>query len=125
MKNNKWKSFVVPFILTIVVSRIFLFMISPENFQYNDKFHHAYIGILILFIIGVMYYIKKRVNMVFFGIGMGLFIDEIFYFFSKGSGYQKYWNKLSDYGTVLLAITIIAVYFIFNHIKNRKIKSSP
>jgi len=120
---KNWKHFVIPFVLTIIIFRIVLFFTSPENFQYNDSFHHAYIGILILIIIGLMYHIKKRINLIFFGIGLGALIDEIFLFLSKGNGYQKYWNNLSTYGTVILMIIIIAIYFITHHIKEKKTKS--
>lgn len=97
-----------------------MLFISPDSFQYNDKFHHAYIGILILFVAGLIYEIKKRINMVLFGIGMGMLIDEIFYFFSKGNQYDKYWSKLSDYGTIVLTIVVISVYFIFYKRRKRK-----
>lgn len=117
MKNNKWKSFVIPFILTILILRLSLLLTNPDSFQYNDRFHHAYIGILILFIAGLIYQIKKRINLIFFGIGMGLLIDEIFIFFSKGDGYQKYWSKLSMYGTLILVILTILIHFIFKKIK--------
>ena len=124
MKNKKWKSFVIPFVLTILIYRISLFLINPGNFEYNDKFHHAYIGILILFVTGLIYEIKKRINMVFFGIGMGMLIDEIFYFFSNGTQYYKYWNKLSTYGTVILTITIVLIYLIFYKRSKRKKSAS-
>jgi len=120
MKNNKWKSFVIPFVLTIVILRTFLFLTSQESFQYNDRFHHAYIGILILFIAGLIYEIKKRINMVFFGIGLGMLIDEIFFLFSKGNDYQKYWNSSSTYGTFILMTAIVGIYFIFDGIKYKK-----
>ena len=120
MKNKKWKSFVIPFVLTILIYRISLFLINPGNFEYNDKFHHAYIGILILFVTGLIYEIKKRINMVFFGIGMGMLIDEIFYFFSKGNQYQRYWSDMSLYGTAGLMIITILVYISFNNLKLRK-----
>lgn len=120
MKNNRWQSFVIPFVLTIIFYRIFLLSLNPNNFQYTDRFHHAYIGILILFVAGLIYEIKKRINMVFFGIGLGMFIDQIFYFFSKGSHYDKYWNSLSTYGTFILMMTIVGIYFIFNNIKYKK-----
>ena len=124
MRGNKWQSFVIPFVLTIIIYRIFLLFMSPESFQYNDRFHHAYIGILILFVAGLIYEIKKRINMVFFGIGMGMLIDEIFYFFSNGTQYYKYWNKLSTYGTVILTITIVLIYFIFYKRSKRKKSAS-
>jgi hypothetical protein len=122
---KNWKLFVIPFVLTILVYRFFLLFSSPLSFQYHDKFHHAYIGILILVVIGLIYHIKKRVNLVFFGIGMGSLIDEIFYFFSRGTQYDKYWNNLSTYGTATLMIVIITVYFMFNYPKRKRIKSSP
>lgn len=121
MKN--WKLFVVPFVGIIVFYRLFLSSINPGSLMYTDSLHHAYFGILILFIIGIMYHIKKRVNLIFFGLGLGLLVDEIFHFLSKGNGYQKYWNGLSTYGTAILMITIIAIYFIFHHIKEKRIKS--
>jgi len=120
VKNNKWQHFVIPFVLTIIFYRIFLLSINPESFQYHDKFHHAYIGILILFVAGLIYEIKKRINMFFFGIGMGMLIDEIFYFFSNGTQYHKYWNKTSTYGTIILTIITILIYFIFYKKSKRK-----
>lgn len=118
-----WKNFIIPFVSIILVHRlVLLFINDPQGMIYNDAFHHAYIGILILFIIGLMYHIKKKINMIFFGLGLGMLIDEIFLFFSKGNGYQKYWNNLSIYGTFILMITIIIIYFAFGYI--RKIKSS-
>ena len=120
MKNKKWKSFVIPFVLTILILRIFLLFISPESFQYQDKFHHAYIGILILFIAGLIYRIKKRINMIFFGIGLGALIDEIFFFLSRGNQYQKYWNDLSTYGTLFLMTITVIIYFSFSNLKLKK-----
>ena len=120
MKNDKWKSFVIPFVLTIIIYRIFLFLISQENFQYNDGFHHAYIGMLILFITGLIYKIRKKINIIFFGIGLGMLIDEILLIFSNGTnGYQKYWNNLLIYGTFILMIIIIMIYFVFSSAKKR------
>ncbi len=122
MKKDKWKSFIIPFILTIFIYRIFLFLTSQDSFQYNDKFHHAYIGILILFVAGLIYGIRKKINMIFFGIGLGMLIDEIFYIFSRGNGYEKYWNSLSTYGTFILMIIVISTYFI---LEKKKVKFSP
>lgn len=122
---KKWKLFVIPFVITILIERMFILLINnPEGIIYNDLFHHAYIGILILFVSGLIYGIKKRINMIFFGIGLGLFIDEIFLFISKGDGYYRYWNKASIYGTLYLMMLIIGIYFAFGNLK-RKIKSSP
>lgn len=120
MKNRNWESFVMPFVLTIVLYRIFLLFMSPQSFQYHDRFHHAYIGILILFITGLMYEIRKKINVIFFGIGLGMLIDEIFLIFSKGGNdYQKYWNNLSIYGTFILMVLTIGVYFAFRNLKKR------
>tara|TARA_Y100000034_G_scaffold135855_1_gene209464 strand:- start:1934 stop:2305 length:372 start_codon:yes stop_codon:yes gene_type:complete len=120
---KKWKSFVIPFVLTIILYRIYLLFISPNSFQHTDSFHHAYIGILILVVVGLIYGIKKRANMIIFGIGLGMLIDEIFLLFSSGFGYEKYWDGPSVYGTAALTIVTVAIYFILNHFKEKRFKS--
>ncbi len=95
------------FILTIVIIRVGVFLIPGVDITVG-KFilHHFWFGVLLLMI---NFFIKEgRFNQKFilFGIGLGLFLDELIFMLLGGGGDLQYWNIYSVIGTMLIVLLI-------------------
>lgn len=92
------------FILTILITRIFLF-VSPISSPTVKKFriHHYMYGVVGIFL-GLLFH-----SIIIYGIGLGLFVDELTYLLIRGKTHKDNYSWTSLIGTVIFIILI----FIF------------
>ncbi|MFZ2072315.1 MAG: hypothetical protein WAV10_01370 [Minisyncoccia bacterium] len=103
--------FFLIFLLTIVLTRIWLFVkpISSPTIK-GFRLHHYMYGLVI---VAISFFIS---NITLYAIGLGLFIDELIFLIpnpTKPFAYKEYISIKGILGTIIL---IIAVYFLRNYI---------
>lgn len=65
-------------IITVIMTKIFVIIAtnSPTlQFIFNDRSYHFYYGLLIMIIL--FFFRKTKFAYIFFGVGAGLFIDDV------------------------------------------------
>lgn len=101
MEENK---FFVIFLATIIITRIFLYYkptASPTIFRF--RLHHYMYGIFLIFISILLK------NIYLYGVGAGLFIDEVPYLLLKGKTHADNYSKKS---LVLLIVFVVVIFFL-------------
>lgn len=93
--------FFLAFIITIIITRLFLFL-NPIPAPTIGKFrtHHYMFGILGI-IVGLLTH-----WLVVYAIGWGLFIDELTYLLMRGKNHQDNYSKVSLFGTLIFVILV-------------------
>lgn len=108
--------FIIPFILTLFASRVFLHFSPQTNIIILGKtLHHFYLGIILLILVlpfALFYTSKIRTYaLVFLGISLALIVDEFSYLaFTNGSD-LAYSQAVSFNGMLVLGLFILAYYF--------------
>ncbi len=102
MKSKDY--FFIVFLLTIVITRLFLYfnpIASPtvEGF----RLHHYMYGIVFV-IIGVVI-----PNLIIYAIGLGLFVDELTYLLINGRTHEDNYSAISILGTILLSVLVFLI----------------
>lgn len=96
--------FFIIFLLTILITRIFLYLKpTPSPTIKGLRLHHYMYGLLI-FATGIL-----MDNLILYAIGLGLFIDELTFLLIRGKNHEDNYSKTSLIGTAILIIII----FIF------------
>ncbi len=93
-------------ILTILATRLskFFFLRDVHFRIVGIIIHHFWFG-LFLFLIGILISKKKRfAKILFYGIGIGLIIDELIFMLLGGGLDREYWKLFSVIGAISVAI---------------------
>lgn len=93
--------FFIIFLLTILLTRLFLFLhptASPNIGRF--RLHHYMYGI-----VGVLIGLAMH-SLSVYAIGMGLFIDELTYLLIRGKDHVDNYSKLSLLGTLFFIIIV-------------------
>jgi len=108
----KLSKFSLVFLLSILLTRFFIYLIPRTSSIYTDKFHHIYIG-LALFIIYLFLKHHKYAEY-FLAIILGLIVDQLtsapFYFgviLNKPLMPHSFWHYWSPYALISTLILII------------------
>lgn len=102
-------------IITILVTRFFLFLIWNNSFflsQKTDYWHHMYTGIILMLI---TIFIPQKYRAISFGIGLGLFIDEFIHVFHILGiiSATDYWSFKSISTTVLGLLLFLTLELMY------------
>ena len=120
------KKFIIVFLATIIIIRILIFYIPafiPEaRIIWQDKFHHAFLGIILL---AIYFLIKtKKYAFYFLAIALGLIVDQIaaapFYIadlINKPLAPYLFWYSWSPYNIISTTILIIISIYIIKRYK--------
>ncbi len=96
--------FFLIFLITIIVTRLFLWLTPIKGPTINGfRIHHFLYGIILM----TLYVLTE--NIILFAIGLGLFIDEAPLFLSQKWDTKGYNSSFCYFGVV---VSIITVYLI-------------
>ena len=120
------KKFIFVFLLTIIIIRFLIFfipkLIQETNIIWADKFHHIFIGIILLVIYPTIKGKKYSSNIL--AISLGLIIDQIaatpFYIadvINKPLAPYSFWYSWSPYNLIATTILIIISMILINKYK--------
>lgn len=98
--------FFIIFILTILCTRLFLFLhpVSGVTIR-NFRTHHWMYGIISIFF-GLIFHF-----LLIYGIGLGLFVDELTYLLIRGKNHKDNYSLKSLIGTLIFIILV----FVFKN----------
>ena len=102
--------FFLIFLATVIITRIFLFLYPiPAPTIRKFRIHHYMYGILGI-LIGLLFK-----SLIFYAIGLGLFIDELTYLLIRGKNHEHNYSKVSLIGTLFFVIVVFILrnYLIF------------
>lgn len=124
---KKENLFSITFILTIIITRIYLYFYPLANpIIAGLKIKHWMIGLLIILIYFIISYFKEdNVIIVIFGMGLGLFVDELTYLLTGGKTHADNYTTLTILGTIIFAVVILLCkkyIFQFIPLKEKKVK---
>jgi len=106
------EKFFLVFLATILVTRLFLYIFPlPSPTIKGFRMHHWMFG-LIGVVIGIIFH-----SLLFYAIGLGLFVDELTYLLIGGKIHEDNYSKISLFGTVVFIIIVFIfkdylIYFI-------------
>lgn len=104
---NEYYFFLI-FVLTILVTRIFLFIkpVASPTIK-GFRIHHWMYGITLI----ILSFIFSNITM--YAVGLGLFVDELSYILIGGENHKDNYSTKSLLGTVIF---ILAIYLLRNQI---------
>jgi hypothetical protein len=110
-------------IITILATRIYLFLLWNNNLFLNQKtdyWHHMYTGMILML---VSIFIPQKYRTISFGIGLGLFIDELIHLFHVLgiTAATDYWSIKSISTTILGLLLVLAIELVY---KRKSLKST-
>jgi len=124
-KQSK-KKFIIVFLATILIIRFLIYsvpkFIPPSSIIWGDKFHHAFLGIILL----IIYFPIKNQKYSFYllAIALGLIVDQItatpFYIadlINKPLAPYSFWYSWSPYNLISTTLLIIISIFLINKYK--------
>ncbi|MBT4397395.1 hypothetical protein HOD38_03950 [archaeon] len=76
--KKSMKFFWVVFV-TVILVRLVMFFVPANNMAYADYYHHAYFGILFLFVLILYNYQFHHKLFYLFAVAIGLIVDEVIY----------------------------------------------
>lgn len=93
--------FFIIFLSTVVITRIFLFVKpTPSPTLKGFRIHHWMYGVVfIIFGIAVS-------SIIFYAIGLGLFIDELTYLLIRGKTHEDNYSSVSLIGTISFVVLV-------------------
>lgn len=97
------------FFLTILCTRVFLFLWpTPGPTIGKFRIHHYIYGILGV-LLGLIFH-----SVIIYAIGLGLFVDELTYLLIRGKNHQDNYSKTSLVGTFIFVILVFLFqdYFV-------------
>ena len=120
---KKFLAFAIPFIFTLLATRIFLHYFISINISFL-KYHipHLFLGIILLFsalpfLLFNFSYKIKTYAIAFTGIATAFIIDEYaFLVFTNGTD-PAYIGSVSVYGMILSALFLLSYYLIISLLK--------
>lgn len=109
-------------IITILATRIYLYLIWNNTLflsQKTDFWHHMYTGIILM--LGSIF-IPQKYRTISFGVGLGLFIDELIHLFHilGLTTASDYWS----FKSVMTTIMGILIVLVFGFVHQRKLVRS-
>ena len=117
MKEGKFR-FVLPFILTLVVLRTFLYF-SPKTNLYvlGYNLHHLFTGAFLLVLTLPFLMLRfsekiRRIATVLAGVFAALIIDEVVYLVATDGSDAAYLSGTSLYGMLVTAGIVIVVWIL-------------
>ncbi len=116
---NKEDLFSITFILSIILTRIYLYFWPISNpIIAGLKVHHWMIGVLIILIYFIISYFKEEdVIIVIFAVGLGLVVDELTFVLTGGKNHADNYTTLTIIGTIIFAaIVLFCQKYIFKFI---------
>jgi len=110
-------------LFSFLVARSFVYITHQEIHLIIDGFtiHHSYIGIFLVAITGFLLLAFKgdeAIIAVFYGLGLGLIVDEFGFLVSWGN----YWNRLSYDLLIIVSLVILSLIFFEDFWKKFKKK---
>jgi hypothetical protein len=102
-------------VVTIFITRFSLFLIWNNSLfldQKSDYWHHMYTGMILML---ASIFIPQKYRTISFGIGLGLFIDELIHLFHLlgVTNATDYWSLKSIITTVLGLLFVLIFEFMF------------
>ncbi len=92
---------------TIFIIRISIMIVPNVDITiFNNVIHHFWWGIALLVTGFIIPENKKSLKIVFYGIGLGLVIDQLVFMILGGGGDTEYWSLPSLGGAVVGAIIL-------------------
>ncbi len=105
---KKENLFYLAFILTVLISRISVYLLPNRNIViFGLIIHHFWFGFLV-FIIALLFKRKADV-LVISAIGLGLMADELIFIVLGGGGDLEYWSKVVVFSTCII---LLLIYFV-------------
>jgi len=111
--------FTLVFLLTILLTRIIIYLVPRNSFIYQDQFHHIYLGIILL----IIYFLLKASDNLL-AVSLGLIIDEItqvpFYLaslFNYPLVQISFWSYWSNYSLISTVFAVIISIYLINKYK--------
>jgi dolichol kinase len=120
-KQSK-KNFTFVFLAAIVITRLLIFLIPRTSVIYRDKFHHIYIGLILL----VAYFFIKdhKYSDYFLAIVLGLIADQIastpFYItdlLGSPLAPHSFWHYWSPYSLISTAVIVVISIILIHKYK--------
>ena len=115
-RKNKF-SFIL--ILTIIITRVLIYLTPRNSLIYQDQFHHIYYGFILLI---VYFFIKKNpLSYVLLAVSLGLITDQVTqvpFYLTHLFGYElapiPFWDYWSTYSLVSTGIITLIIYWKIN-----------
>ena len=105
---------IIIILITIIISRLVVFLGDPNLAIKGLELHHFYLGVLLLSVINILLLFSevKKVHVILSAIGVGLVFDEFIFVVGKVRGPIDY--GLTIYPSIiLLFITLVIILLIF------------
>lgn len=113
VESHKITTFVAILSLTIIVTRLAVWIHNPATTIFNFEIHHFDYGILLLLITNLIYLFgnaKSKINFYINAVAFGLIIDDIWFIRSNINDPTK--NELQIYDSTLPSVAIIWILLI-------------
>jgi hypothetical protein len=110
MKNGNFLYLIT--LATVFISRLSV-IISPntDTVIFGTIIHHFWYGFIFI-ILGLLVPVpKKLLKTLFYGIGLGLVIDQLFFMLLGAGGDYEYWKLASLVGPII----ILFIFFFFRN----------
>ena len=121
--KHKILFFSLTMLLTVLITRIIVFIKDPNIFLFGYELHHFYYGIILLLITNLFMLFGHRnykIHMILSGIGIGLILDEFIFVIGKLDN-SKYFLTIPS--ALIFFLIVICIVFIIRKFSNNKIKN--
>lgn len=115
--------FSLTLLLTILITRIIVFIKDPNILLFGYELHHFYYGIILLLITNLFILFGHRnykVSLILSGIGIGLILDEFIFVMGKFDN-TEYFSTIPS--ALLFFLFIICLTIIIEKSSRKKIKN--
>lgn len=115
LSKSRIAYFLIPFIITIAIIRLYLSILPHTNFYLGAyNIHHLFIGssLLIIITILLMFEIMHPLVIIAAGVSSALIVDEITFLIATDGSDLAYFAGLSWWGVILGTIITISVIYI-------------
>ncbi|MFB6182676.1 MAG: hypothetical protein ABEI78_01295 [Candidatus Nanohaloarchaea archaeon] len=116
--DREFEFFAGALISAILVSRLWYIVFGGVSvYLFRSEIHHIYLGILILMFAGFSGFFlndgdKRIYDLVLFGFGSGLVVDELFSFVFTPDTAGFYFKPVSFYGALVFAGFSLIIFFL-------------
>ena len=104
--------FIVSFLLTLMILRLFLFFSPFTNFNLGKyNIHHLFLGALILVVISVLLLmeIMNFITLILTGVSSALVVDELVYLIATDGSDSAYLSSVSWWGAGILSLAVLGI----------------
>ena len=120
-EKHKIISFLIVIIITIIITRLVVFIQDPNIIIKGFELHHFYYGLIILIIANIVMLYRRsnfQTNLLLSGTAIGLIIDELIFAIGKMPNEQYFstWPSV----IILIIIILLMTEFIFYKRKRKR-----